>query len=103
MGCDEKLRDELASTMQAVLAETDYEDHLKWPDDTKAFKESALGGSLASADSRVIVIRGANLVRTAVASAFGPKGSSASLSRTFSAATSRPGLLIAAGNVAEPS
>jgi len=84
-GCDEKLRDDLVSTMQVVLAETNREDHLKWPYDTQAFKESAFGGALlASADSRVIVIRGANLVRNAVASAFGPKGSSVSLSRTFS-------------------
>jgi chaperonin GroEL len=86
-GCDEKLRGDLVSTMQAVLAETNYEDHLKWPYDTQALKESALGGALlASADSRVIVIRGANLARNAIASAFGPKGSSVSLPHTFAGA-----------------
>jgi chaperonin GroEL len=86
-GCDEKLREDLVSTMQAVLAETSYEDHLKWPYDTQALKESALGGALlASADSRAIVIRGANLVRHSIASAFGPRGSSVSLPRTFAGA-----------------
>jgi chaperonin GroEL len=86
-GCDKKLYDDLVATMEAVLAETSYEDHLKWPYNTEALKESALGGALlASADSRVVVIRGANLVRSAVGSAFGPRGSSVSLSRTFGAA-----------------
>ena len=87
-GCDEKLRDDLVSTIQAVLAETSScEDDLKWPYDTQTLKESALGGALlASADSRAIVIRGANLVRNAVASAFGPRGSSVSLSRNFGVA-----------------
>lgn len=83
-GCDEKLRDDLVSTIRAVLAEVTGEDQLKWPYDTSALREPVSGGTLiASADSRGIVIRGANIVRSAVASAFGPYGTSVAISQTF--------------------
>ncbi len=98
-GCDEKLHDDLVATMRAVLAETAEEDHLKWPYDTSALKEPALGGTLlASTDSRGIVIRGANLVRAAIASAFGPHGTSVAISQTFAGtAELYRGALIARG------
>ena len=83
-GCDEKLRHDLIETIRAVLAETLGEDELKWPYDTSTLQEPAAGGVLlASADSRKIVIRGAELVRNAIASAFGPDGVSVAISQTF--------------------
>ncbi len=83
-GCDEKLRDDLTKSLRFVLGETATEDQLKWPYDTTALREPAASGTLiASADSRGIVIRGANLVRSAIASAFGPYGTSVAISQAF--------------------
>jgi chaperonin GroEL len=84
-GCDDKLRKDLVATMRAVLAEVASEDQLKWPYDTSVFKEPVSGSLLASADSRGIVIQGANIVRAAIASAFGPHGTSVAISQTFGA------------------
>ena len=78
-GCDEKLRINLIRTINAVLAETSDRDHLKWPYDTRSLREAAGGLLLASEESRSIVIRGANLVRKVIGTAYGPHGSSFAL------------------------
>ncbi len=83
-GCDEKLKKALVKTIKAVLAEDSHEDELKWPYDTGALKDPLFSGiPLASADSRKVVIRGANLVRQAIASAYGPHGTSMAISPPF--------------------
>jgi len=98
-GWDDKLRDDLASTIRTALSETTSENGLDWPYDTTALKDPAPGGILvASADSRRIVIRGAKLVRDAIAHAFGPRGTSVAISRTFGGTMrSQRGAQIASG------
>jgi chaperonin GroEL len=74
-GWEEKLRTDLASTIQAVTRDTTNADELDWPYDTNRLSESSSGSVLmASGDSRRVVIRGAQVVRDAVASTFGPLG-----------------------------
>jgi chaperonin GroEL len=83
-GWDDKLRTDLGNTIQAVLAEATNEDELDWPYNTSILREPQLAGVLiASADSRKIVIRGATLVRDAIASAFGPHGTAVAISQAF--------------------
>jgi chaperonin GroEL len=81
---DDKLREDLANTIRVVLAETTTENGLVWPYDTSVLKDPIPSGVLlAGADSRKIVIRGAKLVRDAIGQAFGPRGSSVSISQAF--------------------
>jgi chaperonin GroEL len=96
-GCDEKLHNDLVKTIGIVLAEGANEDELRWPYETSVLGEASTGGvALASADSRKIVIRGANLVRNAIASTFGPRGTSVAVSRAFaSTAQTQRGVEIA--------
>ena len=74
-GWEDKLRTNLASTIQAVIADTTSADELDWPYDTNSFRESSGGSALiASGDARKTVIRGAQIVSNAIARAFGPLG-----------------------------
>src|SRR5216683_3156944 len=74
-GWEDKLRTDLASTIQAVIADTTNADELDWPYNTNTFREPPSGNVLiASGDSRKTVIRGAQIVRNAIARAFGPLG-----------------------------
>jgi chaperonin GroEL len=83
-GWDDKLRADLANTIRTVLVESLSEAELEWPYDTGILKEPVSAGVLiASADGRKIVIRGARLVRDAIASAFGPRGASVAISQAF--------------------
>jgi len=99
-GWDDKLRDDLANTIRVALSEGANEDELTWPYDTSIVKEPMPGGVLvaAAADSRKIVIRGAKLVRDAIAHAFGPRGVSVAVSQTFGGTVQLlRGALIASG------
>jgi len=74
-GWEDKLRTDLATTIEAVVEDTSNADELDWPYDTNTLKESHSGSALiATGDSRKIVIRGAQIVRNAIANAFGPLG-----------------------------
>jgi hypothetical protein len=67
-GWEDKLRMDLASTIQAVIADTSNADELDWPYNTNTFREPPSGSVLiASGDSRKTVIRGAQIVRNAIA------------------------------------
>jgi chaperonin GroEL len=83
-GWDDKLRSALTETIRFVLAETPGEDELEWPYDTRELeKEKSVGVLIASADFRRVVIQGANRVRDAIASAFGPHGAAVAISQAF--------------------
>lgn len=83
-GWDDKLKNNLTSTIRTALADTSSDNGLSWPYDTTALNQPLSSGLLvASADSRKIVIRGAELVRHAVAETFGPRGEAISMSQAF--------------------
>ena len=83
-GWDDKLRTDLAKTIQVVIADTTDADELDWPYNTNILRESASGSALiASGDSRKVVVRGARIVRDALATAFGPHGEGVAVSRPF--------------------
>jgi chaperonin GroEL len=75
-GWEDKLRTDLTGTIQAVMADTTSTDELDWPYNTNNFKDSPSGNVLiaSGSDSRKTVIRGAQIVRDSIASAFGPLG-----------------------------
>lgn len=74
------LKKTITATLKQVLAGEDVFPELSWPYETKAVIHSQLGVPLVpAADSRAIVFRGAQLVRDAVAHAFGPHGTNVSL------------------------
>jgi chaperonin GroEL len=74
-GWEDKLRTDLSETIRVVAGDTTSADELEWPYNTNFFKEPASGNALiASGDSRKAVIKGAQIVRKAIGSAFGPNG-----------------------------
>jgi chaperonin GroEL len=79
-GWEDKLRADLAGTIAAVMADTTNADELDWPYNTNMFEESPSGSVLiASGDARKTIIRGAEIVRNAIAGAFGPLGARVSV------------------------
>lgn len=98
-GWDDRLRKDLTNTIRVVIADGTSGDEFDWPYDTNLLKEpSSAGVLMASGDSRKIVVRGAKLVRDAIAGAFGPHGASVAISQTFGASRrSQRGAQIARG------
>jgi hypothetical protein len=81
-GWEDKLRTDLTNTIRAVITDKTDADELNWPYNTNTFKEPLSGSVLiAAGDSRQTVIRGAQIVRDAVARAFGPLGERVGVSR----------------------
>ncbi|HEY6464995.1 MAG TPA: chaperonin GroEL [Candidatus Acidoferrales bacterium] len=84
--------------MTEVLSEPNAEGELLWPYDTSAIKEPPSGLLISTADSKAMVVRGAQLARDAVAAVIGPRGLSVALSQTFGATRqSQQGLQIVRG------
>jgi hypothetical protein len=92
VGWDDKLRNDLTATVKILANDTGNADELDWPYDTNAFKEPSAGSVLiAWGDSRKIVIRGASVVRNAIARAFGPEVKAWRSLRHLERPTSRDG------------
>src|ERR1700690_1584047 len=80
-GWEQKLLEDLRSTLKAVLTEARTDDELPWPYDTFDSSAQRRSGRLVPAvDSLASVIRGTQLVRHAIAPAFGPQGRLVSVS-----------------------
>lgn len=78
---DQKLREALRRTIEAVLGGQEGEEELTWPYDTlKASQPATIETLLASGNPREFVIRGTQTARRIVAKAFGPAGTSYSVS-----------------------
>jgi chaperonin GroEL len=78
---DQKLRESLRKTIEAVLGGHKDEDELPWPYDTlKASQPSTVASLLAAGNPRELVMHGTQAVRRIVAKAFGPAGTSYSVS-----------------------
>jgi len=75
-----KLKKEITATLKQVLAGEDVFPELSWPYQTAPSIHGQASGPLVPAmDARAVVFRGAQLVRDAVAHAFGPQGSNVSV------------------------
>jgi chaperonin GroEL len=75
-----KLKKSITATLKKVLAGEDVSPELPWPYDTSPFRDKEKRGPLVpAADARASVLRGARMVRDAVAGAFGPGGTSVSV------------------------
>jgi chaperonin GroEL len=83
-GWDDKLRVDLSTTIQVVMTDTTNAEELEWPYNTNISKDLPSGSALiASGDSRKVVIRGAQIVRKAIGTAFGPHGQRLAASAAF--------------------
>jgi chaperonin GroEL len=75
-----KLKKSITATLKEVLAGENVSPELGWPYDTSPVQLGQKGGPLLPAsDARELVIRGARMVRDAIAYAFGPQGAHVSL------------------------
>jgi chaperonin GroEL len=75
-----KLRKSIAATLKQVLAGEDVFPELGWPYETvPSRREQGTGSLVPATDARDRVIRGAQMVRDAVAYAFGPRGAHVSV------------------------
>ncbi len=73
------LKKAITATIKQVIAGEDVSPELGWPYDTSPFRQGKDSGSLVPAsDARDVIVRGARIVRNAVAFAFGPHGKSVS-------------------------
>ncbi len=73
------LKKSITATLKQVIAGEDVSPELGWPYDISPFRYGLDSGVLVpAADARDVVIRGAQMVRDAVAYAFGPHGKSVS-------------------------
>jgi chaperonin GroEL len=98
-GWEQKLREDLRNTIRAVLLSPNRDEQLVWPYDTFGLQAGKRAGRLIpAADSLESVVRGVQVVRDSVASAFGPQGGPISvISRNQVQTSLRRGYAIAQG------
>lgn len=79
-GWEQKLRDDLRSTIKSVLSSTHSDDELPWPYNTFDLRAQRRTGSLVpAADSLASVVKGVQLVQHSISPALGPQGRSVSI------------------------
>lgn len=71
-----KLKKSITETVKRVLAGENVSPELPWPYEASPLHRSQIGQFVLAADAQDSVINGSRLVRDAVASAFGPQGTS---------------------------
>jgi chaperonin GroEL len=74
-GWEQKLLEDLRSTIRTVLSSTSVDEQLPWPYDTFDIQAQRRTGRLVpAADSLDLVVRGTQVARYSIAPAFGPQG-----------------------------